>query len=117
MLKEFVSFEIAKLAYEKGFDVTCIGYVDEDSYFSTRIKVTNTKLQKWAKSYREKYKCSLPEFYAAPTPLVLVNWITETKGILIDIHGWEKQPTMEKTISIVLNSLPTINTQINGYGI
>ena len=79
MNEDYVSFEVAKLLKEKGFD----------SHYSTHF-YKNNKLECYIED-RKKYWLQKDE-YAAPTLYMAQKWLRETKNIHIDVYrnagGW-----------------------------
>ena len=94
MNEDYVSFEVAKLLKEKGFD----------SHYST-LFYKNDKLE-FYKEERKKYWLKVDE-YAAPTLCMAQKWLRETKDIhiMIDIYAsgyyavlWKTNGTFIKTL-------------------
>lgn len=86
--EDYVSFEVAKLLKEKGFDEKCYccyrkklvdnKIVDEEELFvSAHLMLTNSKLED--KSYRDIVYCS------APTLQMAMKWLREKHKITIGI--------------------------------
>ena len=84
--EDYVSFEVAKLLKEKGFDEPCIRHWDCDDhslYGYNDIPISNSELQ--ANEYNG---------YAAPTLQMAMKWLREEHKIAINIYI-----TCKKTIS------------------
>lgn len=77
--EEIVTYEVAKLAKEKGFDVPTFGYyrIDTEDWYRTDV------YDDWNDSTIR---------YSAPTQSLLQRWLREEKGVTIcvDIYddGW-----------------------------
>lgn len=76
--EDYVSFEIAKLLKEKGFDETCIGfYTPEKELHFTFLGETNSM---W-----------LDDSISAPTLQMAMKWLREIHHIFIEID-WDARP-------------------------
>lgn len=75
MIKEdYVSFEIAKLLKEKGFDVYVRSFYEKDKYKTKEEFSTNNVLWNWnISSFR----------YSAPTLQMAMKWLRKKKGIAV----------------------------------
>lgn len=91
-----VSFSIAKLLKEKGFDEICYKYVELNLLDNTfgRVckdrKTRNSILEKRRKEYSSQYKGLLPEFVTIPTIAETVTWLYETYGVWIFVSKTSK---------------------------
>ena len=74
--EDYVSFEVAKLLKEKGFDVPC------DSYYFTG----NNQLQ-IAFDFEHDWNNTWEHAYTRPTHKTAMKWIREVHKIDIDITG------------------------------
>lgn len=98
MEEQLVSFETAKLAREKGFNVECrYGYTrlkelmtidrSQESFFEGASRnYRNSELESYNKSYLE---CNDDEYvciYTALAQSLLQKFIRETRGVHIEIH-------------------------------
>ena len=74
---EICTYEVAKLAKEKGFNEyeACSHLYEVDERWYTLTKYNNARGIDWSKSY----------FYAAPTQSLLQRWLREEKGIHIAV--------------------------------
>lgn len=81
MKEAYVSFEIAKLLKEKGFDWECIGYYVNDEptevYYSFLGETNST----WE-----------PRCCSAPTQQMAMRWLREEKGVFVDIRVYSGLP-------------------------
>jgi hypothetical protein len=71
--EDYVSFEIAKLLKEKGFDEDCYTFYEYDSkelYREERIPCCNSR----------------SDDYAAPTLQMAMKWLRETHKLFIEVH-------------------------------
>ena len=92
MIKEaYVSFEVAKLLKEKGFDEPCFAYYEDDGNFR----------QSWS-NHAIQNKTN-PCFFgnAAPTHQMACAWLREEKDIIIVIEPHTYDYPNEKTSSYV----------------
>ena len=73
--EEICTYEVAKLAKEKGFDEyeACSHLYEVDERWYTLTKYNNAKYIDWSKSY----------FYVAPTQSLLQRWLREEKGYYV----------------------------------
>ena len=77
--EEYVSFETAKLAKEKGFNEHCNHYYDSDRKLNYHDQyISNSSLNKLY-----DLQC-----YLAPTQSLLVRWFRETKELHIEVEFW-----------------------------
>lgn len=77
MIKEaYVSFKVARLLKEKGFDISCYQKYDNEGYLSfNHVGYVNS----------EK---TCDDFYAlAPTYQIAMKWLREIHHIFIEIHA------------------------------
>lgn len=72
--ENYVSFEISKLLKEKGFDVHCDSYYEEDKSLHQFVGNYNS----------EDQKKEMPH-YSRPTHSICIKWIKENFKIYIDI--------------------------------
>lgn len=72
--EDYVSFEVAKLLREKGFDEECIGAYSETNHTITKFEpnVKNSEVG--------------PLMYSAPTHQMAVAWLRKEKNILIYVY-------------------------------
>ena len=95
IIEDYVSFEIAKLLKDKGFNEPC-----ETSYYTSVSMGDFTKVR----PYRD-------DLIAAPTHQMAMKWLREVKGIYITIgHG--DYPSLKKHFFI-----PTIEDLEAVYGV
>lgn len=79
--EDYVSFEIAKLLKEKGFDEKCSHYwQDEISKYSI-----TKEIHKWTDSALANTEISSPKRFSAPTIQMATKWLREVYGIFISI--------------------------------
>lgn len=75
MIEEsYVSFEVAKLLKEKGFDERCRQYYYKDNLIHSRSGVCNEELN----NYKE-----VGEGWSAPTLQMAIKWLEEVHHILV----------------------------------
>ena len=80
MSEDYVSFEIAKLLKEKGFDEPCDMYINE--IFPTVI----TKYSDYGFKYKNSDKeNSVVKIYSAPTIQMAMKWLREVYNLFIQI--------------------------------
>lgn len=69
---ELVTYEVAKLAKEKGFDVDCEAFYYDDGFLQY------ARFENWNGRYLNKF--------SAPTQSLLQRWLREEKGIHISVE-------------------------------
>ncbi len=74
--EDYVSFEIAKLLKEKGFDVSCRAYYDMGA-----LKEDMAVARDWSHS-------NYIDHTSAPTLQMAMKWLREVYNILIVINGY-----------------------------
>ena len=74
--EDYVSFKIAKLLKEKGFDELCIFKYDLEG---TRVKA-GVAIDEWQNGELDNGECS------APTLQMATKWLREVHNIFIDIY-------------------------------
>lgn len=77
MIDELVSFETAKLAKEKGFDIKTYNYF-----------MGSGKLFTWNEPKNANDVDYTKELYSAPTQSLLQKWLREKHNIYIDIKSY-----------------------------
>ena len=104
--EDYVSFKIAKLLKEKGFDEEC-------SYFYNNIDYGTPGLEVDGQLY---YKNSAldDEEYAAPTLQMAMKWLREEKNFFIEIqcYGCEANEKAHFEYSYVIREYVTYNNEI-----
>ena len=70
--EDYVSFEIAKLLKEKGFDIPC----REHYYQYGELSLYSTEYNNWNGE---------DDYYSCPTLQIAMKWLREVHGISIDI--------------------------------
>ena len=98
--EDYVSFEIAKLLKEKGFDAECHShyypchYPDGSIQYHKYEKTESTKNKSWYDIYSLK---NLPkDHYLAPTLQMAMKWMREVHNIQIVVSPYN---TLDKTWS------------------
>lgn len=109
MKEQLISFETAKLAKEKGFDILCFNYYFEDGEFKENILTGQNGyygddyevefeefLENWNDKARTKkngdrcFGCSKNkgylETFSAPTQSLLQKWLRENKEHIVTVH-------------------------------
>ncbi len=109
MKENIVSFQVAKLAKEKGFEI-------ETLYFYTKPNSKMFGLDEQGRSYSIKniskklYKCgedaalSIKNVYLAPTQALLQKWLREVHNIHIDIPYMDEVLKYGYKITTILNN-------------
>ena len=88
--EQYVSYEIARLLKEKGFNETCraewLEYIDGPSKCKTYLTECGRGLQhdRCSNTSLEKFNYNGQMYYAAPTQQMAMAWLRE-KGIIITI--------------------------------
>ena len=72
--ENYVSFEVAKILKENGFDERCRQYYYKDNLILSRNRICNEELN----NYKE-----VGEGWSAPTPQMVMNWLEEVHHILV----------------------------------
>src|SRR5574344_264390 len=74
MIEEtYVSFETAKLAKEKGFDIPCV------RYFKNKIITTECSMPMNSNAFKEEY--------SQPTQTILARWLREFHNMSVDSNS------------------------------
>lgn len=89
IIEDFVSFEIAKLLKEKGFNEPCYGWYDGKGDICAKFLNPEIPLNYPS---RESYLCP---YYLCPSQSVVMKWLRVTKKIVISIC--DCSPTKEST--------------------
>ena len=86
--EEICTYEVAKLAKEKGFNEyeACSHLYEVDERWYTLTKYNNARGIDWSKSY----------FYAAPTQSLLQRWLREEKGYAISVTAYPTLASLNK---------------------
>lgn len=84
MEEQLISFETAKLAKEKGFDIATVSFYD--GYIDNTPKLISKQLSKepiinWNKDYKEG---GHGVYYSAPTQSLLQKWLREKHNIIVE---------------------------------
>ena len=69
--EEICTYEVCKLAKEKGFDVDCEAFYYNDGFLQY------AKFENWNGRYINKF--------SAPTQSLLQRWLREEKGIVVEV--------------------------------
>ena len=84
--EDYVSFEIAKLLKEKGFDIPCDNYYDssgktpnESVYGGANIETLDYNADPFVKSGFHKFKT-----FSAPTQAMAMKWLRDEKNLCIE---------------------------------
>ena len=77
--EDYVSFEIAKLLKEKGFDEDCWCWYEEDGYLRESNDDFGVQSNSWHVVDDDEFNCS------APTPQMAMKWLREVHKIFIEI--------------------------------
>jgi hypothetical protein len=84
--EQYVSFEVAKLLKEKGFDVPCGSYfvIGENKKDKTKERFNISSVV----SNRNNYKSELPdhEYISCPTQQLAMRWLREVHNIFIEVN-------------------------------
>lgn len=83
--EDYVSFEIAKLLKEKGFDGECHGYYEVPTKLSSHKNVSkqlNTLPKNWNEYNKE---CVVCEYISISTHQMALKWLREVHNIVIEI--------------------------------
>ena len=87
---EIVTFKVAKLAKEKGFDEECGEFYCEDK---SQKRITRISCNRHVTSFDYCTNSMLEDYYppheycyiAAPTQSLLQRWLREEKGIVVEV--------------------------------
>ena len=84
--EDYVSFEIAKLLKEKGFDGECQGYYEVPTKLSSQ-KDVRKQLNALPKNWNEYNKeCVVCEYISIPTHQMALKWLREVHKIYIAVN-------------------------------
>lgn len=75
MREQLVSFETAKLAKEKGFNIKTISFYHNNTFI------------KGLSNNRENHNDTITPFYSAPTQSLLQKWLREKHNIIIIVDA------------------------------
>ena len=90
--EQYISFETAKMAKEKGFNEFCFHYYNGTKIVDTNgISINNEKLDN---------EFEREQFYAAPTQSLFIKWLRENHRISVEYY-FEKTP-MDWSVAVVL---------------
>ena len=81
--ERYVSYDIAKLLKEKGFDWRVFNFYDEHGIFSEHIGSVYT-LYNWNYPTKDEYGS---QYCSAPTQQMAIDWLEEW-GIIVEIGGY-----------------------------
>ena len=88
MKEECISFETAKLAKEKGFDIKCSSHwstYDNDGLLNNFLSIEDGISRNY-NNYKYPYITNKKEeLFSAPTQTLLQRWLRETKNIIISV--------------------------------
>ena|SRR5690606_14289816 len=118
MQEEIVSFQVAKLAKEKGFNLETHDYFSKDKYRSEFNHNVGFNDDYWGDNYvydwntnGEPFKPFNKECYSRPTQSLLQKWLREVHGIIIEIT-WQMCSTDYEYAIIDMNNPPKYEDDI-----
>lgn len=76
--EDYVSYEVAKLLKEKGFDEPCLYYYKDGIYYKDGVLMFSPSLRG-----RNSYQT---DTYSAPTHQMAMKWLREVHNIDIEVH-------------------------------
>lgn len=85
--EEICTYEVCKLAKEKGFLLDCLGYYDfvGEFHFNYESAISNKERTFCHNKYNNIWHRDLTD---APTQSLLQRWLREEKGIMVEITIW-----------------------------
>jgi len=95
-INDFVTYEIAILAKEKGFDESCVGYFKNEKLymFDFRDAITQEVIPFWTKNSKSSWfstmfssKEKVKKNCTAPTHTMLIQWFLDKHNIDISVNG------------------------------
>lgn len=97
MIKEdYVSFDIAKLLKEKGFDEKCSHYWQNETSEYSMPK----EIYKWTDSALANTEISDSERFSAPTQSLALKWLREVHNIVIEINMDDYMTTTDGKLKV-----------------
>lgn len=112
MEEELITFETAKLAKEKGFNLKTHDYFSKDKYRREFNHNVGFDDDYWGDNYvydwntnGEPFKPFNKECYSAPTQSLLQKWLREVHGIIVEIT-WQMCSTDYEYAIIDMNNPP-----------
>lgn len=94
MKEQLISFETAKLAKEKGFNIVCRYYYDSDNPLSSSIEIKEHGLLRLGKLGEEYANYKYYPINEAPTQSLLQKWLREKHKIHITIFSSSQESWM-----------------------
>lgn len=119
MEEQLISFEVAKLAKEKGFNVGCYAYYETRNNILYRENDTELQFTPcgWGEDdgiydFRDicysnditqdpNLKQIKQEFYSAPTQSLLQKWLREKKEIYVHVEVWRNMDHCDEFTAII----------------
>ena len=85
--EEICTYEVCKLAKEKGFQLDCIGYYDFEGefHFNYESAISNKERTFCHNKYNNIWHRDLTD---APTQSLLQRWLREEKGLCISVEAY-----------------------------
>ena len=89
MEEQLISFETAKLAKEKDFNVSCFSYYDlkgniNHNYIENGSS-TDVEFRVDLEDLLDNFNRGIPNIYSAPTQSLLQKWLREKYGIFVSV--------------------------------
>ena len=93
--EEICTYEVCKLAKEKGVQLDCIGYYDfaGEFYFNYESAISNKERTFCHNKYNNIWHRDLTD---APTQSLLQRWLREEKGVCISVEAYPTLAIVEK---------------------
>lgn len=85
---EIVTYEVAKLAKEKGFNCKVYNYYQATKYYCETLRGIELHSECWKLETDEcysRYNKGSEDIVSAPTQSLLQRWLREEKGIVVEV--------------------------------
>ena len=97
MIEEaYVSFEVAKLLKEKGFDIPCDSYYD---YFSSNVTMYQGYVPEFSGNCTNHNGRDNHDVYSRPTQQLAMRWLREEHNIHISVYLFNREKSITKDSS------------------
>lgn len=106
MEEQLISFETAKLAKEKGFDINDTKYI----HYKSKIHEPHTLFPRNSAAMADG---DIKEYYSAPTQSLLQRWLREKNNACVTvIPDYNKKIIFACSIHIIISGMGGLHTEI-----
>ena len=103
MEEQLISFETAKLAKKKGFNIRCRNWFGGNG--SEQDSTSYDTVFYWHKNYPYNFESPESHGYSRPTQSLLQKWLREKHNIHIEINGMNRQLPFNHCYYIILRGI------------